>query len=69
MYICCRCYIFRPHMVHHQGTLVMGRPLHCTLVLSTYTHFVVVVVVVVVVSYLHTAFQSYLFGGLFTLIW
>jgi hypothetical protein len=33
MYICCRWYMFRSHTAHHQGTLLMERLHHYTLVL------------------------------------
>jgi hypothetical protein len=62
MYICCCCYIFWPHMGHHQATPVMGSPLHCTLVLSTYRQLVIVV------SFLHRMISSYLFGGCFSVL-
>jgi hypothetical protein len=49
MYIRCSCcYMFRPHMGHHQATLIIWED-HCTVhfVHSTLRHIVVVVVVVV----------------------
>jgi hypothetical protein len=61
MYIRCHYYIFRPHMGHHQATLIIWGN-HCTVhfVISTLRH-VVVVVVVVVVNLLRRIFSSYLF--------
>jgi hypothetical protein len=52
MYIRCSCYMFRPHVGHHQATLIIWgdhcTALHCTVhfVLSTLRHISVVVVVV-----------------------
>jgi hypothetical protein len=57
------CYMFRPHIGHHQTTLIICGD-HCTVhfVLRTLRHIVVVVVVVViVVNLLHRVFSAYLF--------
>jgi hypothetical protein len=55
--------MFRPHMHHHQTTIIIWVD-HCTVhfVLSTLRHIiVVVVVVVVVVNLLRRIFSFYLF--------
>jgi hypothetical protein len=70
MYIRCSCYMFRPHMDHHQATLIICGD-HCTVhvVLSILRHIVVVVVVVVVTVVLNLLcriFSSYLFSGRFS---
>jgi hypothetical protein len=59
MPILCSCYMFRPHMGHHQGTLIIWGD-HCTVhfVLSTLGH--IVVVFVAVVTLLRRIFSSYL---------
>jgi hypothetical protein len=57
MYILCRCYMVRPHMGHHQTTLIIWGD-HCTVhfVLSTLR-----LIVIVVVNLLRSIFSSYLF--------
>jgi hypothetical protein len=61
-YIRYSCYIFQPHIGHHQATIIILGD-HCTVhsVLSTLRHIVVVVVVVVVVNLLRRIFSSHLF--------
>jgi hypothetical protein len=57
--------MFRPHMGHHQATLVIWGD-HCTvhLALSILRH-----IVVVVVNLLRRIFSSYLFSGRYTVIY
>jgi hypothetical protein len=61
--------MFRPHMGHHQATLIVWED-HCIahFVLST-LRTIVVVVVVVVVNLLRRIFSSYFFRGRFTTIY
>jgi hypothetical protein len=59
--------MFRPHMGHHQATLIIWGD-RCTVhfVFITIRHIVVVVVVVVVVNLLRRIFSSYVFLAAFS---
>jgi hypothetical protein len=56
MYICCHCYMFRLHMGHHQATLVVGRPLHCTLVLVPIGTLLLLLLLVFFIGCFHPTF-------------
>jgi hypothetical protein len=56
MYTCCHCYMFRPHMGHHQVTFIIwGDNYTVHFVLSAIRH------IVAVVNFLRRIFSSYLF--------
>jgi hypothetical protein len=65
VFIRCHCYMFRPHMGHHKGTLIIWGD-HCTVhfVLSTHSYIGFVVVIIL----LRRIFPSYLFSGRFSMI-